>query len=83
MSRTAPERDLKVVLLRDDAADHLLLQMAPGAVLVRSFTAQRGTTGVFVSYKLKGTVHHQRLQGVDAKWKLLRRGETPRFAPQS
>jgi len=77
-SRAAPERDLKVVLLRDDAADHLLMQMPPGTVLVRSYTAQRNATGVFVSYRLKGTVHHQRVPGVEARWKLQRQGEPPR-----
>ena len=67
----------KVYLVRMDGAERLLSHLAEGSVLLRSQTVAKGCMPVFVSYRIRSSVHHQRLQTVAAAWKLDKKGGVP------
>ena len=73
----AAQGGVKVYLVRLDGAERLLSHMTEGSVLLRSQTIAKGRMPVFVSYRIRASVHHQRLQTVAAAWKLPKKGGVP------
>jgi hypothetical protein len=67
----------KVYLVRLDGAERLLSHMTPGSLVLRSQTVAKGSTPVFVSYRIRSSVHHQKVQSVAASWKLSKNGGVP------
>jgi hypothetical protein len=65
---------VKVYLVRMDGAERLLSHMTAGSLVLRSQTITKGSTPVFVSYRIRSSIHHQKVQTVVAAWKLVKNG---------
>lgn len=70
-------QSVKVYLVRMDGAERLLSHMTEGSLVLRSQTVAKGCTPVFVSYRIRSSIHHQKVQTVAAAWKLVKNGGVP------
>ena len=70
-------QSVKVYLVRLDGAERLLAHMTEGSLVLRSQTVAKGRTPVFVSYRIRSSIHHQKVRHVGAAWKMGKAGGVP------
>eukprot|EP00961_Rhodomonas_salina_P209683 2831027-Rhodomonas_salina.1 len=67
-------KEPRIYLVRIDLAERLLTPMPAGSAFLRSQTVLKSTSNIYLSYKLKTTTHHQKLNSLTAKWKSMKKG---------